>query len=191
VTSGRICADDLKSVIEAIGGRKLALNFEEFRDVLLMIDPMVLIPPESTDNELVPVEIHVPLITVQVKSLDGVEVSLQVAATAVVWDVKLQLQQHGGMPPAELQRLTYMGQQLEDAVCLGDYSVKDTDTILCFKRMGAVGEALVTSDIVASSGGGGKQKPRKETDNDVTREERQLAEKLRKLRTARRVKTNP
>ncbi|KAG1670872.1 hypothetical protein FOA52_000374 [Chlamydomonas sp. UWO 241] len=82
---------------------------------------------------------------IHVKALTGSTLTLTVASSDTVEDVKMQVEDLTGVPP-DLQRLIFGGKQLEDEWTLQDYNIqKEAVLILVLRLRGGGGGGRITS----------------------------------------------
>jgi len=75
----------------------------------------------------------------QVKTLTGKTVTLEVEASDSIEAFRLQIEQSEGVPPDQ-QRLIWAGKQLEDGRTLADYNIKTGSTLFLLLRLRGNGQ---------------------------------------------------
>ena len=70
-----------------------------------------------------------------VKTLTGKIITVEVEASNTIQDVKAKIHEKEGIPPGQ-QELSLQGQQLEDQRTLSDYSVQQNSTFCLSDRRG-------------------------------------------------------
>ncbi len=68
--------------------------------------------------------------------MTGMSKTLQVAPSSTVEEFKAAVQESMGFP-VEMQRMIYSWQQLHNGVSIGDYGIKDNDTVHVCLRLEA------------------------------------------------------
>lgn len=76
-----------------------------------------------------------------VKTLTGKTITIQAKPSDKIIEIKKLIQEKEGIPPDQ-QKLIYMGRQLEDCCCLGDYRIYESSTLHLVIRLRGQGDAL-------------------------------------------------
>ena len=71
--------------------------------------------------------------TIYVRTLTGNTITIDIALDQTIAEFKLAIQEEDGVPP-EMQRLVFVGNQLEDEPTLSDYNMQDESTVYLILR---------------------------------------------------------